>query len=180
MNSTAHGVLENLKAFFVSFPPEQDHKDLAEHHFTLHKAVLTLRNFSHASSLTSSASPLDMLSSRSGTSTQSLKIQRKGRSQSYAGSGKWYRDQGSEVFTNAQDVTQLEADLLKELKQIMQVYFYLLTFATDGLSYLGLFFSLNETILPSTCKNPTFTWLGSSHFDEFSEKTLHEQAPFKN
>ena len=130
MNSTAHGVLENLKSFYVSFPPELDHKDLAEHHFTLHNAGPTLRNFSHATlSLTSSTSPSDILPSRSGTSQQCPKVQRKGGTQSHAGSSKRFRNQEYQVFPAVQDVTQAETDLLMELKQILQVDFYVLAFA---------------------------------------------------
>jgi hypothetical protein len=178
MDSAAHVALENLKGFFVSFPPEQDHKDLAEHHFALHQASLTLCNFSHATS--SLDSSMDMFSLRRGTSPQSPKMQRKGRPRSYAGGGKWRHNQENQVPTDVQDATQLEADLLKEMKQILQVNLHLLAFATDGLTSLDLFCSLDETIFPSTCKDSTLTQLGSSHHHDLFKQMLPEQAPFEN
>jgi hypothetical protein len=129
INSTTYGVLENLKSFYVSFPPELDHEGLAEYHFTLHNSGPALRKFSHAASSLTSISPSDIFPLRSGTSPQFPKMQRKGRSQSYAGSSKWFRNQEFQVSPAAQDVTQAEMDLLKELKQILEVDFYVLAFA---------------------------------------------------
>lgn len=122
--STARNLLEQLKAFYLSVPPEEDDSDMAKIHFTLHKTDSILVNLSEFN-YTDSSGPLSPTSPIADDENPALvkkHRKKKSRGMSIVVDDGPFKSVGIRKPSGTEEATLLESNLLEERKDFLKTY----------------------------------------------------------